>query len=127
MASTDRSTLPNNDAVPGNHASAACQSAVHSLASELQVPVGKVAGIYAKELAELHANARVTAFISILAVKRVRDALRQDAATLDNATRSPSPFRSQALEVRVTPVAPIAAPARSPAKAARLTNSLGLT
>jgi len=43
----------------------------------MRVPIGVVVEIYEYELAQLKANARVTAYISVIAVKRVRETLRQ--------------------------------------------------
>ena len=49
---------------------------IDSLASELQLPVEKVAGLYFEEVARLERDARIKTFVSVLAVGAVRKELR---------------------------------------------------
>lgn len=49
---------------------------IDSLASELQLPVEKVAGAYFEEVARLEKDARIKTFVSVLAVGAVRKELR---------------------------------------------------
>ena len=49
--------------------------AVEFLAKELHMPVDDVASLYGKELAKLTIGARVTAFLSIFAIRNVRRGL----------------------------------------------------
>lgn len=50
--------------------------AVEFLAKELHMPIDDVASLYGKELAKLTIGARVTAFLSIFAIRNVRTMLR---------------------------------------------------
>lgn len=49
---------------------------IDSLASELRLPVERVAGVYFEEVARLEKDARIKTFVSVLAVGAVRNELR---------------------------------------------------
>jgi hypothetical protein len=53
------------------------QRAIEMLACESQVPAIQVKQMYEEELAELQVGARITAFLDILAIRKVREMLRQ--------------------------------------------------
>jgi hypothetical protein len=80
MTATTRSVLPARNAERRDGTGAEPGSVVHELAGQMQVPIDVVVEIYEFEFARLAADARVTAYVSILAVKRVREALRQRGA-----------------------------------------------
>ena len=50
--------------------------AVEFLANELHVPANEVARLYGTELAKLKIGARITGFLSIFAIRNVRELLR---------------------------------------------------
>ncbi len=54
-------------------------SAIEFLARESHASIADVARLYGNELAELERNARVTAFIPVLAFRKVRALLRRRA------------------------------------------------
>ena len=81
MAATKHSALFGGTTEHRNQTGPEPESVVHQLARQMQVPIAVVAEIYEFEFGKLNADARVTAFVSIIAVKRVRDALRQRGAT----------------------------------------------
>ena len=53
------------------------EQAVAFLAHESNVSVDDVAQLYGSELAKLEVDARITSFLPILAIRKVRDVLRQ--------------------------------------------------
>ena len=53
------------------------QRAIEFLAMESQAPVDEVARLYDSKQAELGVGARITGFLPILALRRVREMLRQ--------------------------------------------------
>ena len=53
------------------------ERAIEALARQAQVPVAHVAQLYERELAALTVGARLTGFLPILTIRRVRDILRQ--------------------------------------------------
>jgi len=53
------------------------ERAIEALAQEAHVPIDKVAQLYERELAVLTVGARITGFLSILTLRKVRDILRQ--------------------------------------------------
>ena len=59
------------------HNSAAHEGAIEALAREAHVPIEQVAQLYAHELAVLTAGARITGFLTILTIRKVREILRQ--------------------------------------------------
>lgn len=77
MVAPDHFALLGRQAEHGKATRSEPDGAIYRLAHEMQVPVGVVLEIYEYEIGKLNADARVTAFVSILAVKKVRDALRQ--------------------------------------------------
>lgn len=87
MAATNRSAPFERSAEHGNATRPEPDSIVCRLAKEMQVPVGVVAEIYEYEVADLNTNARVTAYISVLALKRVRETLRQRGESRGNVTQ----------------------------------------
>ena len=62
------------------------QRAIESLSKESRIPLDQVAKLYERERAELAVGARITAFLPILAIRKVRAALRLRGA----AKRSPA-------------------------------------
>ena len=59
------------------HNSAAHEGAIEALTREAHVPIEQVAQLYAHELAVLTAGARITGFLTILTIRKVREILRQ--------------------------------------------------
>jgi len=57
--------------ISGSH-----RAVIDTLARELELPVQEVERVYTDEIAKLDANARIKGFVSVLAVGRVRTALR---------------------------------------------------
>jgi hypothetical protein len=53
------------------------EQAVEFLAHESHVPIGDVELLYGNELAKLEVGARIRSFLPILAIRKVRDLLRQ--------------------------------------------------
>ena len=53
------------------------QRAIEFLAQESQVPINEVAQLYEGERAELEVGARLTGFLPIFAIRKVREMLRQ--------------------------------------------------
>ena len=53
------------------------QQAIEFMAQESQVPIDEVARLYEDERAELEAGARLTGFLPIFAIRKVREILRQ--------------------------------------------------
>ena len=59
------------------HASAATQRALEDLARDARVPLDTVSQLYAREWAALAAGARITHFLPVLTLRKVRAILRQ--------------------------------------------------
>jgi Protein of unknown function (DUF3562) len=59
------------------HESSSHERAIEALAREAHVPIDQVAQLYERELAVLTVGARITGFLSILTIRKVRDILRQ--------------------------------------------------
>jgi hypothetical protein len=59
------------------------ERAIETLAREAHVPIEQVAQLYARELAVLTAGARITGFLGILTIRKVRDLLRQRSHPAD--------------------------------------------
>jgi uncharacterized protein DUF3562 len=76
------------------HESSTHERAIEALAREAHVPIEQVAQLYERELAVLTAGARITGFLSILTLRKVRDILRHRsppaAASYVGADRSAS-------------------------------------
>jgi hypothetical protein len=53
------------------------QRAIEFLAQESQVPINEVAQLYEDERAELEVGARLTGFLPIFAIRKVREMLRR--------------------------------------------------
>jgi hypothetical protein len=53
------------------------QRAIEFVARESQVPINEVAQLYEDERAELEVDARITRFLPIFAIRKVRETLRQ--------------------------------------------------
>lgn len=53
---------------------------VASLAAEFDAPLDEVATLYERERAELFAEAKVTTFLHVFAIRHVEEILRQRAA-----------------------------------------------
>ena len=65
-----------NDLQPDrNEVPAEYLSVIQRLADEFRVPVDQVLPLYEQELTNLRSEARVTAYLSVLTAKHVRDAL----------------------------------------------------
>jgi hypothetical protein len=60
-----------------SHESSTHERAIEALAEEAHVPIEQVAQLYERELAVLTVGARITSFLSILTIRKVRDILRQ--------------------------------------------------
>jgi hypothetical protein len=60
-----------------SHESSTHERAIEALAQEAHVPIEQVAQLYERELAVLTVGARITGFLSILTIRKVRDLLRQ--------------------------------------------------
>ena len=63
--------------------------AIESLADESEVLVDIVASLYNKERVRLEVGARITGFISILAIRNVRKLLRGSCGTPENLPALP--------------------------------------
>jgi hypothetical protein len=59
------------------HESSAHERAIEALARESHVSIDHVAQLYEHELAVLKAGARITSFLPILTIRKVREILRQ--------------------------------------------------
>jgi hypothetical protein len=57
------------------------ERAVEVLAQESHAPIDDVAQLYGNELAKLEVDARIKSFIPIIALRNVRDLLRQRSTT----------------------------------------------
>ena len=51
---------------------------INSIADEFQISVEEVLALYEQELMTLRSTARVTAYLSVLTTKHVRDALHEE-------------------------------------------------
>ncbi len=80
MAATYRSAPIEKIAEPVHRTRPEPDRVVCLLAMEMQVPLGEAVEIYEYEFARLNTNARVTTYISVLALKNVRETLRQRCA-----------------------------------------------
>ena len=60
-----------------SHESSTHERAIEALAREAHVPIEQVVQLYEHELAVLTVGARITAFLGILTIRKVRDILRQ--------------------------------------------------
>lgn len=67
--------------------------AIDSLAEEAQLPVQIIAQLYNAERVKLEAGARITSFISILAIRNVRKLLRRSGDTPVTLTAAVHPHR----------------------------------
>jgi hypothetical protein len=56
------------------------QRAIEFLAQESQVPINEAAQLYEDERAELEVGARLTGFLPIFAIRKVREMLRRRSA-----------------------------------------------
>ena len=56
------------------------QRAIEFLAQESQVPINEVAQLYEDERAGLEVGARITGFLPIFAIRKVREMLRRRSA-----------------------------------------------
>lgn len=70
------------------HESSTHERAIEALAREAHVPIDHVAQLYERELAMLTVGARITGFLSILTLRKVRDILRQRS----HPARAPEPL-----------------------------------
>jgi hypothetical protein len=59
------------------HESSMHERSIEALAREAHVPIEQVAQLYERELAVLTVGARITNFLGILTIRKVRDILRQ--------------------------------------------------
>ena len=64
------------------------QRAIEFLARESQVPINEVAQLYEDERAVLAVGARITGFVPIFAIRKVREILRRRSAIADVSGRS---------------------------------------
>jgi hypothetical protein len=65
--------------------------AIHFLAREWGVPVEEVARLYESERAALALTARVTGYLPILAIRKVRETLRRRSDSRPVESPHPSP------------------------------------
>ena len=63
-----------------DHSKGSHQRAIEFLAQESQVPMNEVAQLYEDERAELEVGARITGFLTLFAIRNVREMLRQRSA-----------------------------------------------
>ena len=75
---------------------AGVERAIDSLAEESQVPIHIVTQLYNAERIKLEAGARITSFISILAIRNVRSRLRRSGNTPVALTAAVHPHRMPA-------------------------------
>jgi hypothetical protein len=65
--------------MPSPHRTPDHKKIVASLAAEFDAPIDEVATLYERERAGLSAQAKVTTFLHVLAVRQVQEILRQRA------------------------------------------------
>jgi hypothetical protein len=69
--------MPHHSTPTPLHASAATQRDLEDLARDARVPLETVSQLYAREWAALAAGARITNFLPVLTIRKVRAILRQ--------------------------------------------------
>ena len=69
--------MPHHPTPTPLHASAATQRDLEDLARDARVPLDTVSQLYAREWAALAAGARITNFLPVLTIRKVRAILRQ--------------------------------------------------
>jgi len=70
--------------------SATQERAIEALARQSHVPLDQVAQLYTHELAVLEVGARITSFLTILTIRKVREILRQRSHPV-RALEAPAP------------------------------------
>lgn len=65
--------------MPAPHRNPDPKNVVASLAAQFNAPINEVATLYERERAELSADAKVTTYLHVIAVRHVQDILRQRA------------------------------------------------
>lgn len=65
--------------MPAPHKNPDPRNIVESLAAQFHAPIDEVATLYERERAELSADAKVTTYLHVIAMRHVQDILRRRA------------------------------------------------
>ena len=86
------------------HESATHERAIEALARQSHVPIDQITQLYERELAVLTVGARITGFLTILTIRKVREILRQRS----HPARTPEALAPREVDTRThaQPAAP---------------------